>query len=95
MEQLALEFLAGNGGCVLVTSIPDSNEKGMFGEKIAGMRVYQKLDRRALVLLTEEPVGEDGFQFTSMAELTDTGRAALASARAREQQVRASLRAKG
>lgn len=78
MELAALEFLARHGGCVLVTAIEDKNERGMFGEKVAGMRVYQKLDRRGLVLLTEEPIDEDGFQFTPMAETTDAGRAALA-----------------
>jgi hypothetical protein len=78
MELAALEFLAQHGGCVLVTAIEDKNGRGVFGEKVAGMRVYQKLDRRGLVLLTEEPIDENGFQFTPMAETTDAGRAALA-----------------
>ena len=81
VEIAALEFLASHGGSVLVTAIPDKNEKGMFGEKIAGMRVYAKLERRGLAVLTEEPVGEDGFQFTPTAETTDLGVKALAEAR--------------
>lgn len=92
IEFAALEFLHAHGGSVLVTAIPDKNDKGMFGEKIAGMRVYQKLEKRGLLVLTEEPVEEDGFQYTSMAEMTDTGDAAFVAATALASTRRAALR---
>lgn len=92
IEFAALEFLHTHGGSVLVTAIPDKNDKGMFGEKIAGMRVYQKLDKRGLLVLTEEPVEEDGFQYTSAAEMTDAGHAAFAAATALASARRAALR---
>lgn len=80
MEVAALGFLVQHGGCVLVTAIPDKNEAGLFGEKMAGMPVFKKLDKRGLVVLTEEDPMEDGFQFTPMAELTDAGAAAWRAA---------------
>jgi len=83
MEEAALTFLHSRGGTVLVSAIPERNERGLFGEKEAGMRVYQKLDKRGLVVLTEEPVEEDGFQFTASAEMTDLGREALKAATGR------------
>lgn len=76
MEIAALSFLKNHGGCVLVTAIPDKTEKGLFGEKVPGMPIYKKLDKRGLVNLTEEEPMEDGFQFTPMAELTDLGKSA-------------------
>lgn len=80
MEIAALGFLVNRGGSVLVTAIPDKTEPGLFGEKMPGMPVFKKLDKRGLVVLTEEEPMEDGFQFTPMAELTDTGKAAWLAA---------------
>jgi hypothetical protein len=76
-EVLALELLTRKGGCMLVSGIPDKNERGLFGDSEAGMPVYRKLDKRGLVNLTVEEPEEDGFTFTPSAELTEAGAAAL------------------
>lgn len=78
-EQAALDYLRGNGGSVLVTKIPDKNEKDCMGFIMPGIRVYQKLEKKGLVVFTEEePIeleDEDGkpfeFTFTPMIELTN------------------------
>ena len=77
-EIAALEFLRYEGGSVLITRIPDKNEKDpVFRTMIPGLRVYQKLDKAGLVIITEEEPDETGFCWTPMVELTDAGKAAL------------------
>jgi hypothetical protein len=83
-ERNALEFLVrASGGSVLTSEIPDKNEKDVFGNIVAGMKVYQKLEDRGLVIITdEEPFElEDGepFQFTNEVYITDDGRNILRS----------------
>lgn len=76
-ELNALKFLTERGGSVLVTEIPDRNEKGLWGETIPGIRVYRKLEKQGLIILTEEePIDIDGepFEFTPMVEITDAGK---------------------
>jgi hypothetical protein len=82
-ERNALEFLLNaNGlGSVLASEIPDKNEKDVFGNTVAGMRVYIKLEARGFVIITEEDPFEleDGseFQYTNEVYITDAGREAL------------------
>ena len=78
-EQAALAFLRHNGGAVLVSRIPDRTMRGILGEVVAGLAIYQRLDEKGLVVITEEePIPEwDNFCFTPMVELTDVGRMAL------------------
>ena len=58
---------------VLVTSVPDKNEKDVFGHITPGVGVYRKLIKKNLVFETEEDIMEDGFQFTTSYELTEAG----------------------
>lgn len=75
-ESNALRFLAAHGGSVLISAIPDKNEKDVFGGIVPGIRVYQKLEKQGLLIITEEEPEEDGFQWTPMVELTDSGKLA-------------------
>lgn len=72
-ETNALRYLAERGGSVLVTAIPDKNERGLFGEIVPGLRGYQKLERQGLLYITEEEPCEDGFVFTPTIDLTESG----------------------
>ena len=72
-ELSALKFLSENGGCVLITAIPDKNEKGLFGDIEPGISVYLKLEKRGLLYVTEEEPDENGFTFTEMVYLTEAG----------------------
>lgn len=76
-EKAALTFLAENGGSVLVTAIPDKSGKDIFGQIEPGIRVYQKLKKQGLLIITEEEPDEEGFTFTPQVELTDGGVLAL------------------
>lgn len=83
-ERLALELLADAGGGVLVSNVPDRNERDVvFGNVTPGHPVYRKLEKRGLVFYTEEDALDlpgdalDGFQFTAEIYLTDAGREAL------------------
>ncbi len=82
-ERNALEFLIRNGGSVLTSSVPDKNEKDMFGNVEAGAKVYVRLEGRGFVIITEEDpiILEDGTEFTYTNEfyITDEGRAALSA----------------
>lgn len=86
-EIRALEFLSQHGGSVLVTQIPDRNERDVFGDVTPGMAVYLRLEKRGLVICTEEDPLDlpgdplDGFQFTPEVYITDEGKADLAAAR--------------
>lgn len=77
-QERALLNLRDNDG-VLISLIPESNEKDEFGDVIPGIGVYKSLDKLGLVLITEEdPVLFDGedeeFLFTPSICLTDDGR---------------------
>lgn len=65
MEQEALEWLRGQGGSVLITSIPAKNTRGVFGLE-PGLTIFKKLDKKGLVVITEEePIRlNDGTEFT-------------------------------
>lgn len=73
-EEAALEHLKVSGGCILVSAIPDRNERGVFGDITPGMRVYKSLEKKGLIFFTEEDplILEDGtvFEFTPMVYLT-------------------------
>lgn len=71
-EKDALRLLARKGA-LLVTSVPDKNERDHFGIVTAGAGVYRKLIKKGLAFETEEDVMEDGFQFTPSYELTEAG----------------------
>lgn len=80
-EHAALTLLVSEGGCVLTSAIPDKNDEDVLGNVLPGMRVYVKLDKLGLVMITEEdPIdlgdGEE-FTFTNEVYITDEGKAAL------------------
>ena len=56
---------------MLVTKIPDRNEKDVFGRIEPGMAVFKKLERKGLVFFTEEePIElEPDFWFTFTPEV--------------------------
>jgi hypothetical protein len=68
-EQIALDTLKSKGGSILVSQIPDTNEKDEFSMVIPGMGVYRKLEKRGLVVICEPLVDEDGFEWTPSVEL--------------------------
>lgn len=78
-EIVALNYLKANGGGVLISDIPDKNEKDHMGFLTPGMRVYKSLEKKGLVIFTEEePVEMENFYgetfeftFTPMIQLTD------------------------
>lgn len=80
-EFRALEILQENGGAVLIYQVPDKNEKDLYGWILPGLNVYKKLDKKGLVVITEEEpiILDDGeeFTFTPMIELTDEGKEVL------------------
>lgn len=84
-EESALSYLKANGGGVLTTSVPDKNERNVFGDIEAGLATYKKLERKGLVFFTiEDPVDDpggplDGFVFTNEIYITEEGEAALAN----------------
>ncbi len=86
-ERAALTNLVEEGGAMLETNIPERNGRSVFGDAIAGMEVYRKLEKKGLLYFTEEePMdlpGEplDGFMFTPLVYITDEGRSALAAGR--------------
>jgi hypothetical protein len=80
-EHNALSLLVRSGGSILTSAIPDKNEKDVFDNVEAGIKVYVKLETRGLVVVTEEEPFEleDGteFQFTNEVYITDEGRHAI------------------
>lgn len=76
-ESQALMFLSSHGGSVLISAVPERNGKDMWGQVVAGLNVYKKLDKQGLVIITEEEPDEEGFEWTPMIELTDAGKAAV------------------
>lgn len=74
-ELTALFILKNEGGSMLTSKIPDKNEREYWsGETIPGLQVYKKLEKKGLVLFTEEEPMEDGFVFTNEVYLTDEGK---------------------
>lgn len=71
-EHEALDWLKSQGGSVLITQVPEKNERGVFGT-VPGLTVFKKLARKGLVYFTEEePLKlEDGtlIEFTPSIEL--------------------------
>lgn len=63
-ELAAIESLKENGGCMLLTNIPDKSGSDVFGFHVAGKSVYKKLEKMGLVFLTDETSEEDGFDWT-------------------------------
>ena len=78
-EITALETIRRAGDSMLITKIPDRNERDVFGVE-PGMKVYKNLEKKGLVFFTEEDLlvvdGED-FEFTPSVYLTDDGLKAL------------------
>jgi hypothetical protein len=60
--------LVRQAGMLLVSQIADATSRGVLGEMIPGIRVFEKLRRRGVLYLTEEEglSMEDGtvFEFT-------------------------------
>lgn len=76
-ELVALQTLDRMGGGLLTSWINETNSKDEFGAIVPGIRVYKKLDKKGFVIITEEEIGEDGFEFTPMIDLTDLGKEIL------------------
>ena len=68
-EMTALDILENAGGSMLITEIPNTNEKDEFGCVIPGMGVYRKLEKKGFLVICEPLVDEDGFQWTPAVEL--------------------------
>lgn len=73
VELIALQTLNRMGGSILTTWVNETNTKGDIDEITPGIRVYKKLEKKGFVIITEEDVGDDGFEFTPMIELTEMG----------------------
>lgn len=76
-EMAALKTLSEKGGGIILTQIPDKNEKDFMGFITAGMTTYKKLIKKGLCFITEEePLildnGEE-FLFTPSVEFTEEG----------------------
>ena len=82
-EIRALELLVENENSLLVTNVPEKNEKDLYGWVFPGMNVYRKLEKKELVIITEEEpfTFDDGFEFefTEMIEITKAGKSALSA----------------
>ncbi len=85
-EKRALELLIDAGGSLLVSEVPDRNERDVvFCNVKPGHSVYRKLEKMDFVWYTEEePLNMpgdpmDGFVFTCEIYITDKGREAFAS----------------
>ena len=76
-ERTALLLVHRKKG-VLLTNIPERNEKGIFGDTTPGRGVFAKLEKRGLCFETEEDPAPDGFQFTPTMELTALGEQVVA-----------------
>jgi len=71
----ALDWLKSKGGEVLITSVPDKNERDHIGVFTPGLTLFKKLAKKGLVYFTiEDPlVLDDGteFEFTQAICLGD------------------------
>jgi hypothetical protein len=75
-EAAAISILKHHGGCMLTSRVPEKNERDIvFGNIEPGMGVYKKLEKKGLVVITEEEPMDDGFCFTNEIYLTEEGRA--------------------
>lgn len=72
-ETSALRILSDHGNAMLISSVPDKNYTDEFGGVIPGVGIYKKLDRKGLVLITEEEADSEGFVFTPQIELLEPG----------------------
>lgn len=77
IELEALAWISANEGC-FVYQIPNKNDRDFLGELTPGLALVKKLDKKGLVIITEEETMDDGFQFTPTIEMTDLGRVSLA-----------------
>lgn len=72
-EVEALDWLQSRGGSVLVSRVPDKNERDHIGMFTPGLTVFRKLEKKGLVFFTVEEPFElpDGtiFEFTPSIEL--------------------------
>lgn len=72
MEHEALDWLKAEGGSVLISRIPEKNERGVFGME-PGMTIFKKLAKKGLVIITEEEPFQldDGswFEFTPTVDI--------------------------
>ncbi|TXI24204.1 MAG: hypothetical protein E6Q67_03015 [Roseateles sp.] len=84
IERAALQALVSEGGSMLVTMISERNERTVFGDVVAGMNVFRRLEKKGLLYFTEEEPLDlpgdplDGFTYTPEVYITDEGRVALA-----------------
>ena len=62
-------------GVLLTSQIEDRTSHDILGALIPGRGLFNRLIKKGLAYETEEPVLEDGFQFTTSIELTDQGEA--------------------
>lgn len=65
---------------ILITDVPSRNERDVFGQNQPGMSVYKRLEKRGLLIITEEDsilIEDEEFTFTSSVEITDEGKEAL------------------
>lgn len=53
-EREALRWLRSRGGSMLISHVPDKNEKDEFGFTAPGMTVFRKLEKKGAVVITEE-----------------------------------------
>ena len=74
LEITALGIMAMYNGAMLVSRIPERKISGIFGPE-PGIATYKKLEKKGLLMFTEEDPMPDGFQFTEEVYLTDEGKA--------------------
>jgi len=77
-EHEALNLLRQRGGSMPITDVPEKNERDVvFKTIIPGLTTYRKLEKKGLVIITEEEPIMDvdpsdplyGFEFTPTIEL--------------------------
>lgn len=72
LEQEALEWIKSNEGC-FIYRIPEKNERDFLGGLTPGMRLVKLLDKKGMLIITDEEPMDDGFQFTPTIELSELG----------------------
>lgn len=58
---------------ILVTNIDAKNSRDVFGDIVPGMAVFKKLEKKGLLIFTEEDEDEEGFAFTEEVYITELG----------------------
>jgi hypothetical protein len=71
-EYNALRYVNRHGS-ILVTKIDSKNSRDVFGEIVPGMAVFKKLEKKGLLVFTEEDEDEEGFAFTEEVYITELG----------------------